>query len=131
MRIAALIPALLLTGCTTDGRMPASLVADPQYQAIGGSPGWDLAIGNDEIALRLGHDHFGGDVAYAIYRIPRVLPREADGVRRWESGSIIIEARSGPCEHGNGLHFEDSVVVRLGDQELAGCGGRILSEGQR
>lgn len=131
MRIAALIPALLLTGCTTDGRMPLSLVADPQYQAIGGPPGWELAIGNDEIALRLGHDHSGGDIAYVIHRVPRVLPREADGVRRWESGSIVIEARAGPCEGGNGVHFADVVVVRLEDRQLAGCGGRILSEGQR
>lgn len=131
MRFAALLALSLLAGCATDGRDLESLVDNPVYEAIGGSPSWRLAIG-DDIALRLGHDNFPDDeVAFVIYRYPRTLSREWEGVRRWHSTSggvspIVIEVRPGPCAAGGGPQFEDNVRVTQGSRLLSGCGGRLI-----
>ena len=126
-RLLAAFPALLLAGCATAGGEPESLVDHPVYQALG-SPSWQLAIG-DDIALRLGHDHFDGSTI-AIYRYPRTLRHELDGVRTWRSvrgeSAIVIEARPGPCDNPGGYRFEDIVRVTQGERVLTGCGGRML-----
>jgi hypothetical protein len=125
-RLLAALPVLLLAGCATAGSEPESLVDHPVYQAFG-SPSWAVAIG-DDIALRLGHDHFDGDggpLVAAIYRVPRTLRRDGEGVRRWQSGDMLIEARAGPCT--SGIHtFPDQVRVVYRDLVLTGCGGRLL-----
>ncbi len=53
MRPLLLLAALLAAGCTHTGDEPLSLVDNPHYQALGYSPRWTLAIGEDDIALRL------------------------------------------------------------------------------
>lgn len=129
-RLLFALPLLLFAGCATTGGEPESLVDHPIYQAFG-SPSWRLAIG-DDIALRLGHDHFDGDdgLVAAIYRYPRTLVRDWDGVRRWHSelrgDAITIEARPGPCTNPGGYQFEDNVRVTQGDRVLTGCGGRLV-----
>jgi hypothetical protein len=126
-RLLPALAALLLAGCATAGGEPETLVDHPVYQAFG-SPSWQLAIG-DDIALRLGHDHFDGSTV-AIYRYPRTLRRELDGVRTWRSvqggSAIVIEARPGPCTNPGGYRFEDRVRVTQGDRVLTGCGGRLV-----
>ncbi|HEX6376159.1 MAG TPA: hypothetical protein VFZ91_10610 [Allosphingosinicella sp.] len=130
-----LLLALLAAGCAHSGDEPLSLVDNPHYQALGHSPRWTLAIGEDDIALRLGHDNFPErEVAFVDYRFPRRGARHIDGTRRWHSShggsAIIVEARPGPCDLGHGDRFEDVVSVRLGDREYQGCGGRLVRGGR-
>jgi hypothetical protein len=126
-RVLPFLPALLLAACATVGGEPESLVDHPVYQAFG-SPSWAVAIG-DDIALRLGHDHFDGDggpLVAAISRFPRTLRRDGEGVRRWQSGDILIETRAGTCTSGI-YTFPDQVRVVYRDRQLTGCGGRLLA----
>jgi hypothetical protein len=129
-RLLPALFALIAAGCATTDGEPESLVDHPVYQAFG-SPSWAVAIG-DDIALRLGHDHFDAPVVVAIYRYPRALAREWDGVRSWRSvrgaSAIVIEARPGPCTSPGGYRFEDNVRVTQGDRVLTGCGGRLLRD---
>lgn len=135
MRPLLLLAALLAAGCAHEGEEPLSLVDNPHYQALGHSPRWTLAIGDDDIALRLGHDNFPeGGVAFVDYRFPRRGARHVDGGRRWHStrgdSAITVEARPGPCDLGRGDRFEDVVLVRLGSREYRGCGGHPLRDGR-
>ncbi|HYE29600.1 MAG TPA: hypothetical protein VEA61_15380 [Allosphingosinicella sp.] len=135
MRSFLLLAVLLAAGCTHSADEPLSLVDNPYYQALGHSPRWTLAIGDEDIALRLGHDNFPeGDTAFVDYRFPRRGARHIDGGRRWHStrgdSEIIVEATPGPCDLGHGDRFEDVVRVRLGSREYRGCGGRLLREGR-
>lgn len=122
MKIAALLPLLLVAGCETMPR-PYAPVATIRYQALGAEPFWTLAIGDRRIVLRT-----GGETGDATW--PRTLPRTEGGVRIWQSGegtSVIgIEARAGRCIGAGGQVYEDHVRVRLSGRELTGCGGRLV-----
>ena len=135
MKPFLLLAALLAAGCARSGDEPLSLVDNPHYQALGHSPRWTLAIGEDDIALRLGHDNFPeGGVAFVDYRFPRRGARHVEGGRVWHSthggSAITVEARTGPCDLGHGDPFPDVVRVRLGSREYRGCGGRLLRGGR-
>ena len=127
VRILLPLALLALAGCTSGaGETPLNPVQNFQYGAMGHDPFWSVAIGDDRIVLTLGPEGGRADGELASYDYPRALPREADGVRRWESGSgtqvIAIEARSGPCTAG-GWRYEDRVRVTLSGRMLEGCGG--------
>jgi uncharacterized membrane protein len=128
-----LAPYLLLAGCAMQSGLYAP-VANPIYSAIGHDPFWMLAIGEDRIVLRLGHD--GGEQAeeYDDLVYPRTLPRTENGVRTWQTGegteTLTVEARPGPCAQTD-RSYEDHVRVRLSGRELSGCGGRLLGGSPR
>ena len=130
-RVKALIPLALLAlaGCTDAARMPFSPVRNFQYGALGHDPFWMVAIGDDQIVLTMGPPggHADGELVSTSY--PRALPRETDGVRRWESGAgtevIAIEARHEACAAAD-RHYEDRVTVTLSGRMLKGCGGREI-----
>ena len=142
------LPILLTAGCAAT--TPYAPVRDVAYQAMGGDPAWQLAIGDDRIVLRVKLREGGGLDDYSEFRAPRTLPRTVSGVRTWQSGDdlpprITVEARRTPCTDRSGQVFEDQVHVRLSTdelrghadvrdftQELNGCGGRLLPrEGTR
>src|SRR5687768_11125858 len=131
-----LLPALAaLAGCAADRSEPVSLARSPLYQAVGGPPGWTLAVARGKIVLRLSPEHSaGGDAAATVWKFPSPRASFAGGVKTWEAGTgtqvISIEARRAPCRSG-GTRFQDEVRVRLSGRELSGCGGRILPEGTR
>jgi uncharacterized membrane protein len=133
------LPAVLMlaAGCASTPTVYQP-VADPTYMAIGRDPFWMIAIGDSRIVLRTGvnpgsQSGAGGSDEVADVSWPRVLPRNVDGVRTWQSGEgtsvITIEARPGPCEAGR-QRFADHVRARLNGRELNGCGGRPLNEDQ-
>jgi uncharacterized membrane protein len=97
-----------------------------EYGAIGHDPFWMAAIGGDRIVLTLGPPGGRADGELVSHDYPRALPREANGVRRWESGAgtdvIAIEARALPCTAGR-RSYPDTVTVTLSGRMLRGCGG--------
>jgi uncharacterized membrane protein len=133
-RLLLALPLLLAAGCTT-ASTPYAPVGDVAWQAMGWSPAWQLAIGDDRIVLRTA-DH--GERAW-----PRVLPRTVDGVRTWQSGSgadgITITAQPGPCQsparaesrYVQNYEHHVAVSVGAGGEELRGCGGRLLEHVER
>jgi uncharacterized membrane protein len=122
MKLLLPLALLALAGCANTARTPApfSQVRDFRYGAIGQDPFWIVAIG-DRIVLTTGPD-------LVSHAYPRVLPRQIDGVRRWDSGEgtavISVEARRGPCTGARGRRYEDRVTVSLGGRQLHGCGGQ-------
>lgn len=129
-----LLAALVLAGCASpQASGPYDPVRNVQYSAIGHDPFWMVAIGDDRIVLTLGPAGGRADGALESYAYPRTLPRETNGMRRWESGSergsLVIEAAPGPCDGAGGLAYEDRVTVILPDRRLSGCGGRPLGTG--
>jgi uncharacterized membrane protein len=132
---AALATALfLLAGCTTRNE-PLSLVDNPRYQAIGGSPFWLLAVGEDVIVLRLHHDSIADSKTSSLtYRARNPRADYRDGTKIWEAGSgtalMRVEARRGTCRRSDGATYQDEVRVRHAGRELRGCGGRMISGGR-
>ena len=123
MRPLILLSLVLAGGCSAGSSRVYNPVGVPSYQALGSEPFWSLAIGDRRIVLSSSlHE---GELSW-----PRTLPQIAGETRRWESvagtSRIIIEARPGPCETEGEEIFEDHVVVRTGELELTGCGGRLL-----
>lgn len=132
LRFLAPLALFILAGCVTQGSEgPYDPVRNVQYSAIGHDPFWMVAIGDDRIVVTLGPAGGRADGALESYAYPRVLPRETEGIRRWESGSergtLLIEARPGPCAGAGGIHYEDSVTVNLAGRVLRGCGGYPLA----
>ena len=122
---------LALAGCASGGDTPYSPVGTFRYGAMGHDPFWMVAIGDDQIVLTLGPPGGRADGALTSTSYPRVLPREVDGVRRWESGDgtkvIAIEAHVAECSTGGRL-YPDTVTVTLSGRMLKGCGGEELAE---
>lgn len=130
-RLLPLLAFAALGACQTHQDRPYAPVESVEYSALGHDPFWLATIGDDVIVLTLGPAGGRADGPLESYRWPRVLPRETDGVRRWESadaaGTIVIEARPGPCTGSDGARFADRVTVTLADRTLSGCGGRMLT----
>ena len=131
MRIASLLP-LLLTASAAVAAAPEGLVDNPIYKASG-PPGWTVEIG-DDIGLWLRPHFFGGEMS--VRRLYPYRPaRRWDGIRRWRSrsggGTIMIEARRGPCVTPGGAIYEDNVRVVAGRDNLTGCGGRLVQPATR
>lgn len=126
-RLLLALPLLIAAGCATSQR-PYAPVNDVRYQAMGAEPFWMLAIGDDRIVLR--SSTFQGERSW-----PRNLPRTLAGVRSWRSeqggSAITVESRPGPCETEGEEVYEDNVRVTVGDQNLTGCGGRLLERAPR
>lgn len=122
---------LALAGCATDADAPYGPVGAFQYGAMGHDPFWMVAIGDDQIVLTMGPPGGRADGELTSTSYPRVLPRDIDGARRWESGEgtqvIAIEARSAECTTG-GRRYPDRVTVTLSGRMLRGCGGEELAE---
>ena len=121
-RLVLALPLLLAAGCATSSR-PYAPVRDVAYQALGAEPFWMLAIGDGRIVLR--SSTFEGERSW-----PRTLPRTVGGVRTWRSeqagSTITIESRPGPCETEGEEVYADNVRVTVDDQNLTGCGGRLV-----
>ncbi len=132
--ILALMPLLTLAAACATSTDVYRPVDNVHYSALGADPFWMVTIGDDRIVLTLGHEGGRADGALESFAFPRSLPRITDEVRTWESGdgsgSIIVEARRGPCTGSGGRQYEDEVRVRLADRRLSGCGGRLLGEDQ-
>ncbi len=126
LRLALSLTSLLLAGCTANRVEPYSPVTSFDYGAISHDPFWMVAIGDDSIVLTLGPEGGRADGELNSIAYPRSVPREQDGVRRWESGEgtavIAIEARTSPCTTG-GRSYPDRVKVYLSGRMLEGCGG--------
>ena len=130
MKPLILLAALALAGCAADrAAEPYSPVSSFAYGAISHDPFWMVAIGDDSIVLTMGPAGGRADGGLSSFAYPRALPREVNGVRRWESGEgtavIAIEARPGPCTTG-GRSYPDAVTVTLSGRMLEGCGGQEL-----
>jgi len=120
------LPLLLAADPATAQPRSPRLVADASYEARGGNPDWQLAIGS-RIALRLAPD---ADGFVVMQYFPRATSRTRDGVRRWESrtpggSTIVIEARQVTCTLGSD-HYRDTVTVTTPERHFSGCGGRRL-----
>ncbi|HEY9554941.1 hypothetical protein [Allosphingosinicella sp.] len=122
---------LALAACATGADAPYSPVGAFEYGAMGHDPFWMVAIGDDQIVLTMGPPGGRADGELLSTSYPRVLPRETDGVRRWESGEgtqvIAIEARTAECTTG-GRAYPDQVTVTLSGRMLKGCGGEEVVE---
>jgi uncharacterized membrane protein len=132
LRLLLSLSLLALAGCaTTSGEAPYSPVGEFQYGAMGHDPFWMVAIGSDQIVLTMGPPGGRADGELTSASYPRVLPQEAGGVRRWESGEgtkvITIEATAAECTTG-GRQYPDRVTVKLSGRMLNGCGGEELTE---
>lgn len=132
MRPSPLLLLLLsLSACAAGRGEPVRLVKHAVYQAVGGPPGWTLAVARDEIVLRLAAERPGEPALIMRYPAPRA--GFGDGVKTWEAGpagrSISIEARRADCGSG-AVRFRDEVRVRLGERVLQGCGGRLTPGGR-
>lgn len=127
MKHAALLPLVLIAGCASPAEEVYAPVKNYRYGAISHDPFWLVAIGDDRIVLTTGPSGGRADGELASYDYPRVLPKELNGVRRWDSGegtmAISIEARKGPCSTG-GRAYQDRVKVYLSGRTMDGCGGR-------
>ena len=127
-----LTAALLAGGCATTSR-PYNPVRQVHYSAIGETPFWMVAIGDDRIVLRLSGENGAAPPEDLVW--PRTLPRIVDGVSTWQSGEgarmITIESRPRPCTDSRGQRYEDHVRVRLSGRELTGCGGRLFGPASR
>ena len=126
--------ALALAGCAaTKADEPFNPVGTFDYGAISHDPFWMVAIGGDSIVLTQGPEGGRADGELTSVAYPRALPREQDGVRRWESGEgtqvIAVEARPAPCTTG-GRSYPDRVKVYLSGRMLEGCGGEEIQEAQ-
>jgi uncharacterized membrane protein len=125
MKAAFLLASTLLAGCAAP-QPPLNAGTSLEYGAIGHDPFWTVAIGGDSIVLTLGPAGGSADGELSSILYPRALPREQDGIRRWESGAgtqvIAIEARPQTCTAG-GWSYQDSVKVYLSGRMLEGCGG--------
>jgi hypothetical protein len=130
-RLALPLLLLALAACASGPTRPVSLVGKPLYQAVGGPPGWVLAVSPTRIVLRLAAEQPRGPALVLEYEAPR--SSYAGGVKLWDAGTVSrqirVEARRGPCRRG-ATRFQDEVRVRYGDRELNGCGGRIAPEGR-
>jgi uncharacterized membrane protein len=131
-KLAHMKPLLILglaalAGCASTGPAPLATVENVRYNAIGHDPFWIVAVGDDKVVLTLGPAGGRADGELESFAYPRPLPREADGVRRWQSGEgtqvITIEARKAACQAG-GRSYPDKVKVSLSGRVLQGCGGR-------
>lgn len=130
MRYLLPLALLALAGCASLGQSPLNPIRDVRYNAMGHDPFWIVAIGDDRIVLTMGPEGGRADGELSSFEYPRALPRETDGVRRWESGEgtrvIAVEARRAACTAG-GRSFPDQVKVSLSGRMLEGCGGRELA----
>lgn len=131
MRVLALLLLLPLAACATGRAEPVSLVKRPLYQAVGGPPGWTLAVARERIVLRLAPERDGEAALVVDFPSPRA--NYGGGVKSWSAGAatrrIEIEARRGPCARG-AARFQDEVRVRWNGRALDGCGGRLLPGGR-
>ena len=129
--LAVLAISATVAGCSTAGEAPYNPVTDFQYGAISHDPFWLVSIGDDKIVLTMGDAGGRADGELKSFIYPRVLPRTAGGIRRWESGEgtqvISLEARPGPCTTG-GRTYADRTRVFLSGRTMDGCGGREVSE---
>jgi heat shock protein HslJ/uncharacterized membrane protein len=125
--------SLALAGCATTPPPAAStpLPAGPweearlrgaEFRAAGQEPGWHLEVHAD------GAIHFVGDYGEATLRAPRsTATAAADGGRvvTAQAGgrALRVEIREAFCADAmSGEPFTHSVLVRLDDQVLQGCG---------
>lgn len=127
---------LLLAGCTgqeiREEAQEASPGAEVQaqagdesvYRAVGQEPGWTVLI--DSTDLRFITDHGQTVVVKPLASVAR----GADGTLMvdTELGRLQVSVVEGLCvDIMSGMSFPDSVVLRLDDRELRGCGGDPLS----
>ncbi|HEV2745803.1 MAG TPA: hypothetical protein VGW34_00715 [Allosphingosinicella sp.] len=131
MKLLGLLPLLAAAGCAGARQAPLDPVGAYEYGAMGHDPFWLVAIGGDRIVLTLGPEGGRADGELTSHDYPRALPRQVNGVRRWESGAgtqvIAVEARPQACTTG-GRSYPDTVTVSLSGRMLAGCGGREPAE---
>jgi uncharacterized membrane protein len=125
MRKLVFLGPLLASACASSPEVHAP-VDNFEYGAISHDPFWLVSIGDDRIVLTMGPAGGRADGDLTTTEFPRVLPRETNGVRRWESGEgtqvLTLEARPGPCTTG-GRTYADRTRVMLSGRVLTGCGG--------
>src|SRR3546814_6635520 len=76
---------LALAACATGADAPYRPVGAFEYGAMGPDPFWMVAIGDDQIVLLIGPPGGRADGENLSKSYPCVLPRGADGSRRWRS----------------------------------------------
>ncbi len=133
MKSLSILALLTFAGCSLGSAEPYNPVRDFQYGAISHDPFWLVSIGDDRIVLTLGDQGGRADGELKSFEYPRVLPRTANGIKRWESGEgtqiITVEARPGPCTTG-GRTYADKTKVFLSGRVMEGCGGRETPGGR-
>jgi uncharacterized membrane protein len=129
MKRLSFLGLLVLAGCAATGPNPVDPVGQFHYGAIGHDPFWLVAIGDERIVLTLGPEGGRADGELQSYQYPRALPREENGIRRWEARSggqtLVITARRAACSN-EGRSYPDTVELRLDRRVLKGCGGREM-----
>jgi uncharacterized membrane protein len=127
MKPLILLGLAALAGCAASSAdKPVESVAAADYTAISHDPFWTVAISGDSILMTRGPAGGRADGELTSFAYPAAVPKEQDGVRRWESGEgtavIAVEARPAPCMTG-GRSYTDRVKVYLSGSMLEGCGG--------
>lgn len=117
-RLALAVPILLLAAPA------AAQTAAAPYRALGTEPFWSLTI--DARTIRY-EPAVGRAISVAR---PRQVARR-DG-RSWRTPRLQVDITARRCSDGmSDRIFADTVRVRVDGQVLNGCGGRVLSDGDR
>ena len=101
--------------------MAAAQPAPEPYRARGNEPPWTLTIA----AGRMRIEQRGG----AAIDVRAPSPRSDEFSRQYRTGrlSVSVHAGSACTDRTTSQRYSDSVFVRIGDAELAGCGGVALA----
>jgi len=88
------------------------------FRAAGNEPGWVLLIMNGRAIL---------NTDYGTIRIEAALPEpvtdQENRITIWETDQFTLEISAKPCRDSmSGDEYESTVVVRLPDKTLYGCG---------
>jgi uncharacterized membrane protein len=100
---------------------PDRTAPEPDYEAHGSEPFWDLEVSGKRITFR----NEGEQV------FERAQWRTAGAARVWEARrgnrTIRVEARAEPCTDEADKTYADTVRVIFGEFEFSGCGGVPLT----
>jgi heat shock protein HslJ/membrane-bound inhibitor of C-type lysozyme len=99
----------------------AGEVTSAPYRALGQEPSWLLKLSGEQLTISLDH----GQRTVQVVSFARI---DEDGGFRLqgesEAGAVSLSVRRAICRDSmSGMPHPDTVTLKLGETELAGCGG--------